>query len=162
MVCAALAGATAGVLPVSVLAHRMDAAVTTVDFRPGGTLEVTHRLFAHDLEHTLDLGPIGVGWFDTAEGQRALGRYASSRFLLRTQEGADVPLRYLGAETERDLVFIYFEGMAPTASILEVDSDLLVEFSSAQRNLVNVQRGDRTASATFGASDGPARLVVPK
>lgn len=144
------------------LAHRMDAAVTTLDIRPDGrTLQVTHRLYAHDLEHMLQLGPIGVGWFDTAEGQRALGGYVAGAFVLRDAGGRDVPLRYVGAETAGDLVFVYFDGLVPRGTVLEVDSNLLVAFSPAQRNLVNLQRGSVTRSATFGIADGPRRMDIP-
>ncbi len=145
------------------LAHRMDAAISTLDIRPDGrTLQVTHRLYAHDLEHTLDLGPVGVGWFDTGEGQQALGAYAARSFVLRDERGRDVTLRFIGAETQGDLVFIYFEGTLPRGRELEVDSNLLVEFSEAQRNLVNLQRGSQTVSATFGVSDGPRRMTIPQ
>lgn len=157
---AVLAAATGG---GQALAHRMDAAISTLDIRPDGrTLQVTHRLYAHDLEHTLALGPVGVGWFDTSEGQRALGAYAARAFLLRDERGRDVALRFIGAETQGDLVFIYFEGTLPRGRELEVDSNLLVEFSDAQRNLVNLQRGSQTVSATFGVSDGPRRLTIPQ
>ena len=146
-----------------VMAHRMDAAISTLDIRPDGrTLQVTHRLYAHDLEHTLDLGPVGVGWFDTSEGQQALGAYAARAFVLRDGRGRDVALRFVGAETQGDLVFIYFEGTLPRGRELEVDSNLLVEFSEAQRNLVNLQRGSLTVSATFGVSDGPRRMTIPQ
>ena len=155
--------ATSALTVAPALAHRMDAAISTLDIRPDGrTLQVTHRLYAHDLEHTLDLGPVGVGWFDTGEGQQALGAYAARAFVLRDGRGRDVALRFVGAETQGDLVFIYFEGTLPRGRELEVDSNLLVEFSEAQRNLVNLQRGSQTVSATFGVSDGPRRMTIPQ
>lgn len=160
--CAAGAVAAVALPATPALAHRMDAAISILDIRPDGrTLQVTHRLYAHDLEHTLDLGPVGVGWFDTSEGQQALGAYVARAFVLRDERGRDVPLRYIGAETQADLVFVYFEGILPRGRELEVDSNLLVEFSDAQRNLVNLQRGSQTVSATFGVSDGPRRLAIP-
>jgi hypothetical protein len=144
------------------LAHRMDAAISVLDIRPDGrTLQVTHRLYAHDLEHTLDLGPVGVGWFDTGDGQQALGAYARGAFVLRDGRGRDVPLRFIGAESSGDLVLIYFEGEVPSGRTLEVDSNLLVEFSDRQRNLVNLVRGSQTVSATFGAGDGARQLTIP-
>lgn len=140
-------------------AHRMNTAVSVVEERPPGQLQITHRLYAHDLEHALDLPAVTADFFDSPEGQRLLGRYVEQRFVLARPDGRPVPLRYIGAETERDLVLVYFEGSLPRGLAgLRVDSDLLMDLNPDQANLVNVRAGGASLSLRF-VSETPARDV---
>lgn len=131
------------------LAHRMDAALSVVELQADGTVEVSHRLFAHDLEHALDPGPVGLRWFEMPAGQVALRDYVAARFVLNDARGRPVALRFVGAEVQGDLVWIYFEGRRPSGRFVTVDSDLLQDVSDRQTNQVNVRAGGRTRTAIF-------------
>lgn len=157
---AGLAGfASAG--PAS--AHRLDAALTLVELAPHGrSVQVTHRLYAHDLEHALDLGAIGMGWFDSEAGRRTIGLYAARRFGLQTDAGAPVVLDYVGAETEGDLLYVYFTGTLEPTPALTVTNRLLHDLSARQINLVNVRRNGQTRSASFPVGSGPVRIEIPQ
>ena len=140
-------------------AHRMNAATSVIEERPAGRLQVTHLIYAHDLEHALDLPAVAADNFDSPDGQRLLGRYVAERFLVARPDGRPLPLRYVGAETERDLVLVYFEGPLPRGLRgLKIDSDILVDLNPDQANLVNVRAGGTSLSLRFVA-ETPARDV---
>jgi hypothetical protein len=156
-----LAAAFAGGAPAS--AHRLDAALSVVEAQPDGALEVTHRIYAHDLEHAMNVGPVGARWFETAPGQAALRDHVAARFHLRDVTGAPVPLRFVGAELSGDLVLVHFEGRTPEGGAVEVDSDILQDFSPRQINQVNVRRaGGPTRSATFPPGAAAVRLAFAR
>lgn len=146
-----------------VQAHRLDAALTTVEISAvTGKLVVSHRMYAHDLEHALRLGSVGLLWFDTKEGGAQLGAYAADRFALFDGDGQRINLVYKGAETEGDLVWVYFDADKPlNVSAFVVGSQLLNDFSESQTNLVTIRIGEVTRSATFKVGSEPARLVFP-
>lgn len=142
-------------------AHRLDAALSTVEISAvTGKLVVSHRMYAHDLEHALRLGSVGLLWFDSKEGGAQLGAYAADRFALFDGDGQRISLTFRGAETEGDLVWVYFDGEKPSnISEFVVGSQLLNDFSENQTNLVTIRIGQVTRSATFRVGSGPAKLV---
>jgi hypothetical protein len=144
-------------------AHRMNAATSVIEERPAGQLQITHRIYAHDLEHALDLPAVAADYFDSPEGQRLLGRYVADRFLVARPDGRPLPLRYVGAETERDLVLVYFEGRLPQGLRgLKIDSDILMDLNPDQANLVNLRAGGTQLSLRFTAGTGPRDAPFPR
>lgn len=141
------------------IAHRLEAALSVVEINPSsGVLEITHRLYAHDLEHALDLGPVGAGYFETSEGQAAIKAYCERQFFLGDGRGKAMPLQFVGAELSGDLLYVYFEAGRYSGRALTLDSNLLQDFTQAQVNQVNVRRDGKTISARFQTGT-PAKLM---
>ncbi len=161
--CVALLGLLAISLASSpALAHRLEAALSVVEVNPSsGVLEITHRLYAHDLEHALDLGPVGVGYFETSEGQAAIKAYCERQFLIADGQGKAIPLQFVGAEVSGDLLYVYFEAGRYLGRELTLDSNLLQDFTEAQVNQVNVRRGGKTVSARFQTGTTAKRMRLP-
>ena len=144
-------------------AHRMNNAVSVIEERPAGQLQITHRLYAHDLEHALDLPAVAADYFDSPEGQRLLGRYVADRFVLARPDGRPLPLRYVGAETERDLVLVYFEGPLPRGLTgLKIDSNVLMDLNPDPANLVNVRAGGANVSVRFVSETSARDVPFPR
>lgn len=144
------------------LAHRLEAALSVVEINPSsGVLEITHRLYAHDLEHALDLGPVGVGYFQTPEGQAAIKTYCERQFFIGDGQGTALPLQFVGAELSGDLLYVYFEAGRYNGRALTLDSNLLQDFTQAQVNQVNVRRDGKTVSARFQTGTPARRIGLP-
>ncbi len=144
------------------LAHRLEAALSVVEVNPSsGILEITHRLYAHDLEHALDLGAVGAGYFETVEGQAAIKTYCERQFLIADGQGKAMPLQFVGAELSGDLLYVYFEAGRYRGRDLTLDSNLLQDFTEAQVNQVNVRRNGKTVSARFQTGTAAQRLRLP-
>ena len=144
------------------VAHRIEAALSVVEVNAtSGVLEITHRLYAHDLEHALDLGAVGVGYFETPEGQAAIKAYCERQFLIADGEGKAMPLQFVGAEVSGDLLYVYFEADRYRGRDLTLDSNLLQDFTQAQVNQVNVRRDGKTVSARFQSDTAAKRIGLP-
>jgi hypothetical protein len=143
-------------------AHRLEAALSLVEINPSsGVLEITHRLYAHDLEHALDLGPVGAGYFETPKGQTAIKTYCERQFFIGDGQGKALPVTFVGAELSGDLLYVYFEADRYRGRDLTLDSNLLQDFTQAQVNQVNVRRDGKTVSARFQSDTAAKRIGLP-
>lgn len=151
------------VAPTIAHAHRLNAAITMVEISPkSGRLVVSHRLYAHDLEHVLFLGAVKLDYFDTPEGKKALGAYVQNRFSVADGAGKAVALGFRGAETEGDLVWAYFDAPRPTnLGQISVNSSLLHDYADDQVNTVTVTLASTTRSAVFPRGARTQTLVFP-
>lgn len=142
-----LAGLAAG-LALAALppaeAHRIHSALTEV--RPNANtdeLEVSHRVFFHDLEVALiesgldsDTPALSPDWLAAAD------RYVRDRFDIRV-DGSTLQLDYVGAEVEGQFAWIYYVSDVPVEyNGVTIDNRLLVDAFPDQSNMTNVIRGD--------------------
>ncbi len=137
-------------------AHRLGVPVTTIEYNDRTELwEVVHRISAHDLEAVMvDLVPLD-GLYDTRDGVLAIGRYVDAHFTIFGPEG-EAALTYLGAELDRDMVFVYFEAADLTPR--RVDSDLLLVDDPRAHALVNIATPNGLETLVFVAADGPKAI----
>ncbi len=143
-------------------AHRLEAALSVVEVNPSsGTLEITHRLYAHDLEHALDLGAVGAGYFETPEGQAAIKAYCERQFFIGDGQGKAIAIQFVGAELSGDLLYVYFEAGRYRGSDLTLDSNLLQDFTEAQVNQINLRRAGKTVSARFQTGTPAKQMRLP-
>ncbi len=144
------------------LAHRIEAALSVVEVNPSsGVLEITHRLFAHDLEHALDLGPVGAGYFETPDGLAAIKAYCERQFFIGDEAGRALRLQFVGAELSGDLLYVYFEAGRYSGKALTLDSNLLQDFTEAQVNQINLRRAGKTVSARFQTGTPAKQMRLP-
>jgi hypothetical protein len=161
-------GAVAAGLALPARAHRLNEAISVLELRrTSPTADLTHQLYAHDLEHAFGLTGVALDWFASREGQARTRAYCQAMFEVADGAGQAVGFRYVGLELSGDAVLVYFDAPAerlrPAAAAagpfsLMVWSRLLQDVSPSQRNLVNVRVDGRTASVSFRAGDGPARV----
>jgi hypothetical protein len=151
------------VCPSFAHAHRMNAAMSLIEVSPrNGRLEVTHTLFAHDLEGALLAGAVSLSWLESDVGQQALRAYCLRQFTLANQSGRPIALTFVGAELRNDVINIYFDAPRYRGETVIVDSNLLQDISDAQINQVNVRANGKTNSATFGAGAQAMRIALPR
>jgi hypothetical protein len=156
-------GISAVLVPAHASAHRMNNALSLVEISPrSGKLEISHTLYAHDLEGALAAGAVSLSWLESDQGQQALRAYCVRQFTITNQSGRPLALTFVGAELRGDLMHVYFEAPRYTGTSLIVDSNLLQDISDSQINQVNVRANGKTVSATFAAGTQAQRLVVPR
>jgi hypothetical protein len=148
--------------PKSALAHRMNAAMSLVEISPSsGKLQVTHRLFAHDLEGALGARSVDMAWFETPQGKAALRDYCLAQFVVRGHNNRVIALTLIGVEVDGAVIHAYFEGPRLRGPTIVVDSNFLQDISESQVNQVNVRANGRTVSAIFQTGTDPKRIVLP-
>ncbi|GIU65978.1 DUF6702 family protein [Candidatus Phycosocius spiralis] len=143
-------------------AHRIQAALSVVEISPTTqNLEITHRLYVHDLEHALDLGSIGMSWFLTQEGQAAIKGYCLRQFFIGDVNGRPLAIQFVGAELSGDLLYVYFEAGQYRGQSLTLDSNLLQDFTKGQLNQINLRRDGKTVSALFQSDTAAKKMLLP-
>jgi hypothetical protein len=160
---ASFAGVSALLAPAPASAHRMNVAMSLIEVSPrSGRLEITHTLYAHDLEGALLAGAVSLSWLESAQGQQALRAYCLRQFTLTNQAGRPLVLSFVGAELRGDVINIYFDAPRYAGTSVIVDSNLLQDISDSQVNQVNVRANGKTVSATFSAGAQAVRLAMPR
>ena len=144
------------------LAHRAHAGLTEIaPDRSGRVLEITHRLFAHDLEPVL-FHKVYNDWAQSPQGVARVGAYSAAHFAL-TADGKPLALDYVGAEPEGEFIYIYFTAPFPKgAARLGVADSLLMDVLDDQVNLVNLTLGGKTQSHYFRYGDAPQTFALPE
>lgn len=144
---------TAGSVAASSAAHQQKEAITRVLFNPRtGHIEVMHRFLLHDAEHaTRTLFGGEADLLGSAEARDRFEGYAHGRFSLEAQDGVAIELTPVGHEVEGRYLWVYAEAPIPEGlAALTITHGALRDVWPDQVNLVNVERGKKVQSATFG------------
>jgi len=130
-------------------AHRAHAGLTEiVPSKINQEIEITHRLYAHDLEPRL-FYKVMSGWEETPDGIARVGAYCKAKFSI-TINGKRLSLRYVGAEPDGEFIYVYFTAPRPQGGDkMMVNDELLQDAFDDQVNLVNLTLGDQTQSQYF-------------
>jgi len=138
------------------LAHRSQTVLTTVTWNAErSTLDVMHRLHAHDAEVCLAM-KTGVELVDITvlQNQARLMIYIEETFGL-TDAGKAITLSPLGAELDGEAIVLYQESKLPgPPANLAIDDRILRDVFDNQTNLVNVRLAQRTRTLLFSGRDG--------
>lgn len=140
-------------------AHRMPGSISTVKWNTAGdSIEIIHRLHAHDAE--LGLATVlGESRFslETLIGRAQLALYVEERFSLAAQAGGQpggrLPLELLGAELDGEFVLVYQEFAGELPKSLAIRNDILRDVFPGQVNHVNVATDGPVRSVTFSNDD---------
>ena len=148
--------------PTKAMAHRMDAAMSLIEVNPRTSrLEVTHFLYAHDMEDALRAGAVSLSWFETPEGKDAIRDYSLAQFTLTDTQGVPIALTFVGVELRGDVINVFFDAPRYGGASIIIDSNFLQETSDSQINRVNLRAGGRTVSAVFEAGATAHRVAMP-
>jgi Domain of unknown function (DUF6702) len=130
-------------------AHHAHAGLTEIaTSKVNQDMEITHRLYAHDLEPRL-FYKVMSGWEETPIGIEKVGEYCDAKFKIFIN-GKRLPLNYVGAEPDGEFIYVYFTAPRPHAGdTLYVDDTLLQDAFDDQVNLVNLTLNGQTQSQYF-------------
>ena len=143
-------------VPFAASAHRTPECLTTVRPNPStGTVEIVHRLHAHDAELALaaKLGAAQVS-LDNLASQARLALYVEERFEI-TDAATKQPIRLtlIGATLDGDYALVFQETRDRLPKRLSVRNDILREAIDGQVNRVNVFFESGLRSLLFRGDD---------
>lgn len=136
--------------------HDSLAVVTIAD----GTVTVSHRFEAHDIEPALaKIAPQAQASLDDPAAMATLRDYVQRRFVL-TVDGKTVPLTYATTDLSHAEVRIDYTARVPRKpKSVAVRSTVLTDVYRGQVNQVNVRTGNVVKSLTLrGAGSGSVTL----
>lgn len=147
-------------------AHRFYASFSQVDMQPAkGTIEITHRIFTHDITDLLQQYQGGGSEFDDDVIEKFLQDYIMQAFALYDDGGAIIPLNWVAIEVTLNDIFIYQEALLKEGqNSLIITDRILMDLFDDQSNMVNVTLEDKVKSHTFNSDsnfykidfDGPS------
>ena len=140
---------------VSASAHEFHTSLMTVDHnRSEKTLEVTLRVFAHDLEPAIrahlkrhvDIGASG--------SDQKVFAYIRERISFKTAKGKALEARWVGKEAEAQVIYYYFElPYSGDVSQLMVSNSLFFERFEEQVNYVTLRSETKKWDLVFKVGD---------
>jgi len=138
------------------LAHRVPECMTTIERNPNtGTIEIVHRLHAHDAEQALAAALRKPQLtLDTLEAQAQLALYVEKRFqIVDRASGKPIELKLIGAELDGDDILVFQESNTPLPRSLAMRNDVLRETLPNQVNTVNISLDSQMRTLVFAKED---------
>ena len=132
-------------------AHRFYASFSQVEMQPNkGTIEVTHRIFTHDIEDLLVRYQDSNGELTDDVIETFLKDYIIQAFAIYNADGVMIPLDWIGIEITLDNIFVYQEAKLIEGSQTLIIADrILQDLFDEQSNTVNVKFEGKVKSHTF-------------
>ncbi len=137
------------------LAHRYYASFSQVELQPTkGTIEVTHRIFTHDIEDLLVRYQGSNGELADEVIESFLKDYIIQAFALYAPDGERVSLEWIAVEITLDDIYVYQEApLQEGQQTVIVANRILQDLFDDQSNTVNVKLGRKVRSHTFNKGD---------
>lgn len=134
--------------PAPIMTHPMHTAVAEISCVPGsGTAAIRIRVFADDLDAAL-------GQDRMMPADSAISRYVRGNFALADRAGHPLPLQWVGAEQEGDVVMLHLQvTTAVGLAKAKVLSAILAERFEDQVNIVRASCQGRTTTLLFLRGD---------
>lgn len=132
-------------------AHRFYASFSQVDMQSAkGTIEITHRIFTHDITDLLVRYQGSNGELTDEVIETFLQEYIMQAFALYGEDGEMIPLNWIAIEVTLDNIFVYQEAkLAKGQETLIVTDRILMDLFDNQSNTVNVKLDGKVKSHTF-------------
>ncbi len=136
-------------------AHRFYAAFTQINLRADKqTMEVTHRLFTHDVEDMLRSKLGNSSSLTDAEIEPVIREFIESSFALFDARGNRLPLVWVGMEYEIDNVHIYQETpLSENLPGITIINRLFMALFDDQKNTVNIEWNNEIRTLIFIKGD---------
>lgn len=132
-------------------AHRFYASFSQVDMQSAkGTIEITHRIFTHDIEDLLQRYKEGPSELTDDVIEAFLKDYIIQAFALYAPDGEMIPLNWIAIEVTLDNIFVYQEAALQEGQDTLIIADrILMDLFDNQSNTVNVKLDGKVKSHTF-------------
>jgi len=138
-------------------AHQMKTAITRVLFNERtGNVEIMHRFYVHDAEHTLsEAAGSQVYLLENPHAQRQFARYVTEHFAMGLGKAEPVALLDVGQEVDGRFIWVYQELPIPQdRQTLWFRFDALQDNWPEQINQINVERLGSVRSLRFDRHSG--------
>ncbi len=148
--------------PNFALAHRMNTALSVLEVNDSAThVEVSHKLYAHDLEDVFGLNTASLDYFESDFGMKQLDNYLRLNFVI-TSNGSPIDIKFVGTQVDFDVVYALYEFETKADNIYQIDSNVLFDFNRDQTNFVNIHYKGNVQSYSFKRGDGSVTFSLEK
>ena len=132
-------------------AHRFYASFSQIEMQPiKGTIEITHRIFTHDIEDLLVRYQGSNGELTDEVIETFLKDYIIQAFAIYSPDGEMIPLDWITIEVTLDNIFVYQEAkLADGQQTLIIADRILHDLYDEQSNTVNLKLEGKVKSHTF-------------
>jgi hypothetical protein len=132
-------------------AHRFYASFSQVNMQSAkGTIEITHRIFTHDIEDLLMRYEGGNSELTNEKIESFLKDYIIQAFALYGEDGEMIPLEWIAVEVTLNDIFVYQEAPLKEGQDTVIITDrILMDLFDEQSNTVNVKLDGKVKSHTF-------------
>ena len=132
-------------------AHRFFASFSQIDMQPAkGTIEITHRIFTHDIEDLLVRYQGDSGELSDEVIETFLKDYIIQAFAIYSPDGNMIPLRWIAVEVGLNDIFVYQEAdLQQGQQTLIIADRILHDLFDDQSNTVNLKLDGKVKSHTF-------------
>ncbi len=137
-------------------AHRKPEALTTIEHNANtGTIEIVHRLHAHDAEQALaKVLHKPQLTLDSIEARAQLALYVEKRFQIVDQASKEpVTLTLIGAEHDGEYALVFQETESPLPNTIALRHDVLRDVFPNQVNTVNLSLNSKIRTLIFTEKD---------
>jgi hypothetical protein len=136
-------------------AHRFYASFSQLEMQPAkGTIEVTHRIFTHDIEDLLARYQGSTGELTDQVIETFLKDYIIQAFAIYGLDGEIIPLEWIAVEVTLDNIFVYQEApLQKEQQTLIIANRILMDLFDDQSNTVNLKLEGKVKSHTFHKDD---------
>lgn len=115
-------------------------------------LQLSIRLFTDDISEAIDYDLYADK--NPAERNQLLEQYLQIHFQWGDAQGNRMKYEYLGLQREEDIVYIFLKiSKFPPLPAYAMRNSLLTDIIADQKNLVNLQYGNKKAAAIFTAEE---------
>lgn len=153
-----------GIVPTAT-AHRFHTSLTRIEYNAAEKIhEITIQLFTHDLLQILEK-KIGkrVELEKNADADALIFDYLNENFSLTDSKGETKTLRWIGKESETDVVRIYLEtGATENLENYKLKNTIFLGNFPEQTNLVVCRYDGKKADLMFKAGDKVKEIVENK
>ena len=136
-------------------AHRFYASFSQVNMQSDkGTIEITHRIFTHDIEDLL-MRYQGSSIELTDEIiESFLKEYIIQAFALYAPDGEMIPLNWIAVEVTLNDIYVYQEApLLDGQETIVIADRILMDLFDEQSNTVNVKLDGKVKSHTFHSDE---------
>lgn len=132
-------------------AHRFYASFSQINMQTSkGTIEVTHRIFTHDIEDLLVRYQGSSGELTNDIIEIFLQDYIIQAFAIYSSDGEMIPLEWIAIEVTLNDIFVYQEAkLQDGQQTVIVANRILHDLFDDQSNTVNVKHERKVKSHTF-------------
>ena len=146
-------------------AHKFYTSLAQVEYNAETkTVEVSLRVFADDFELALTRRAGRAVKLDgTQDADQLALEYLREKFVLKNRAGETKPLRFVGAEVQNQVAWLYFEAEMPEGLAgARLRDEVLFELFEKQVNVVDFKWTGGRSDLVFARGDGEREVPQPR
>ena len=140
---------------IAIFLHPFHMSVTEIHYKKDkATMEISHRIFADDLEKAIERKFNKKCDFTKEQGKEIDGfieKYIDETFKI-SADGMALESKFVGKELDKDAIMVYMEiGSVDNVKTVKISDKVLFELFNDQSNLIHFHNGKNVTSKKLNA-----------